>query len=182
MSRHARIGLVAVVGCVLILFAPQAVLQAQSTNLTHKLFLPGIIVPPPQAQSAWSAPEITVFNLINQQRRANGCPELKMSDQLAAAARKHSQDMANNGFVDHTGSDGSSFTQRAKTAGYQFFASGEILAAGQSTPADAVSAWMSSSGHRAIILTCANDDIGVGYAEKAGSPYGFYWTAVFGQR
>lgn len=182
MRRHAQLGLVAVVGCVLALFAPRTVLYAQAPNLTYTLYLSGVGVAPPQTQSAWSSPEVTVYNLINQQRRANGCPEVQMSDQLAAAARKHSQDMAGNNFVSHTGSDGSNFTQRAKAAGYQFFASGEIIAAGQSTPSDAVSAWMGSSGHRSIILTCANNDIGVGYAEKAGSQYQFYWTVVFGQR
>lgn len=181
MSRRARLGFVAIIlyTSVLGFLAPRTPLRAQSATLTNRLFLPGIVVQP---ASSWSAPELAVFNLINQQRRANGCPEVKMSDELANAARAHSKDMADKNFVSHTGSSGSSFSQRAKAAGYQFFPSGEIIAAGQSTPNDAVTSWMNSSGHRSIILTCANDDIGVGYVDKAGSQYRFYWTVVFGQR
>lgn len=183
MSRCARTGLVAafLYAFVVQLFAPQMPVKAQTT-FRYKLYVPGIVAQPQQAQSIWSTPEMTVFNLINQQRRANGCPEVQLNAELGTAARKHSQDMADRAFVSHTGSDGSSFTQRSKAAGYPYFASGEILAAGQSTPGDAVSSWMNSSGHRAIILTCANDHVGVGYVEKVGSPYRFYWTVVFGQQ
>ena len=183
MSRRARTGLVATVMYALVVsfFTPHTPVQAQ-TSLRFKLFVPGIVAQPQQAQSVWSTPEMTAFSLINQQRRANGCSDVQLNTQLGTAARKHSQDMADKGFVSHTGSDGSNFTQRAKAAGYTNFASGEIIAAGQSTPADAVTSWMNSPGHRAILLTCANDHVGVGYVEKAGSPYRFYWTAVFGQQ
>jgi uncharacterized protein YkwD len=43
---------------------------------------------------------------------------LAWSDQLGAAAQAHSQDMANNNFESHTGSDGSTVLDRLDRAGY----------------------------------------------------------------
>lgn len=182
MSRRAR-SLAAVIAASvflgLITFQPTT--KAGTVALNYQIFLPGIVKVPNQTALP-PTPESEVVNLINIQRRANNCPALQSSPQLALAAERHSQDMADHNFFSHTGSNGSNFSQRAQAAGYPYFPSGEIIAAGQSTPADAVNAWMNSSGHRGIILNCANDDIGVGMVQKAGSTYGYYWTADFGQR
>lgn len=43
---------------------------------------------------------------------------LAWNDSLAGAAQAHSQDMASNGFQSHTGSDGSTPSQRTQRAGY----------------------------------------------------------------
>lgn len=43
---------------------------------------------------------------------------LAWNERLAAAAQKHSQDQANNGFQSHTGSDGSDMNTRADREGY----------------------------------------------------------------
>jgi uncharacterized protein YkwD len=45
-------------------------------------------------------------------------PPLAWNDQLASAAQSHSQDMANSGIQSHTGSDGSSPSQRIQQSGY----------------------------------------------------------------
>jgi uncharacterized protein YkwD len=39
---------------------------------------------------------------------------------------------------------------------------------------------MNSPGHRANILNCALNEIGVGYATDSSSQYGVYWTQDFG--
>jgi uncharacterized protein YkwD len=183
MRRYARTGCVAVLFCgfVLSLLSPRAPTHAATTPLPYKLFLGGVSVTP-ASQPFNSQAEIDVVTLINEQRRANNCPPVALVRELSVASKNHSQDMADNNFFSHTGSNGSSFSQRARAAGYAFFPSGEIIAAGYSTPRQVVDGWMNSDGHRRIILTCANDDIGVGLVTKAGSRYTNYWTAVFGQR
>ena len=44
-----------------------------------------------------------------------------------------------------------------------------------------MAAWMNSTGHRANILNCSSNEIGVGYY-NAGKGYGHYWTQVFGRK
>jgi uncharacterized protein YkwD len=102
---------------------------------------------------------------------------LQVSPELTAAARRHSYDMAANTFLGHTGSDGSSESDRVIQAGYLW--TGEIAenAASYATPAETVQGWMSSSGHRNNMLNCGYREVGVGYAESENGQK--YWTAVF---
>jgi uncharacterized protein YkwD len=55
--------------------------------------------------------------LINNARLSQGLPPYVISGELAAAAQRHSDDMAATGQVSHTGSDGSSDVQRVLDAG-----------------------------------------------------------------
>ncbi|MBI4496227.1 MAG: CAP domain-containing protein [Deltaproteobacteria bacterium] len=121
--------------------------------------------------------ETELIALINQQRLQNNLPPLRQSDALCAAARRHSVDMAQNDFLSHTGSDGSSPWDRMRQAGYQLSAGGENVGAGFPTATDMVNGWMNSPGHRANILG-SFCDLGVGYA--TGSSYGAYWTLDLG--
>lgn len=136
-----------------------------------------------------------VVDLVNQERTNHGCQPLQVSPQLSAAAQAHSQDMALNDFVSHTGSDGSTVGERLTRAGYDWRMAAENIAAGQDTAEAVVASWMSSSGHRANILNCALHDIGVGYyyqpddlpnvrlsGGQAGGPFRSYWTQDFGSQ
>ena len=126
-----------------------------------------------------------VVALVNIERAAVGCDPVTMHPQLNQAALAHSEDMALNDFFSHTGSDGSSVTDRMETAGYiNWWTAAENIAAGQTTPAEAMTSWMNSDGHRANILNCDFEDIGVGYyhhPDDGGSQVWYhYWTQVFG--
>lgn len=123
--------------------------------------------------------EAQVITLINQQRAKNGLSAMSSSGALMTAARNHSVDMACNNFVSHSGSNGSSFMDRITQSGFHFSLAAENVAGGYGTPADVVSAWMGSEGHRANILNPGLSYIGVGYAHKTGTTYTDYWTAVF---
>jgi uncharacterized protein YkwD len=125
--------------------------------------------------------EAQVISLINQQRASSGLPGLSSSGALSNAARNHSLDMACNNFMSHTGSNGSDFGSRLSLAGFSYSSAAENIAAGQSSPADVVSAWMGSDGHKANILNASFTYIGVGYAYSSGSTYNYYWTADFGR-
>ncbi len=129
----------------------------------------------PTPVSDWEA---RVVQLINSQRANNGLPPLRVDSRLVQAARRHSQDMADNNFFSHYGSDGSSPFDRIRDAGYSFRTAGETIAGGYISPESAVDGWMNSPGHRAILLG-NYDDIGVGYVYKANSTYRHYWTADF---
>lgn len=129
-------------------------------------------------ESVWQEQELV--RLINDRRAQYSLPPLILNDSLTVAARKHSQDMAQNNFLSHTGSDGSSPWDRMLDAGYRLMTGGENVAAGYSTPAAVVNGWMSSPGHRANMLSPNFCDLGVGYAYENQSIYRYYWTLGLG--
>jgi len=120
-----------------------------------------------------------VVEEVNRRRAAEGLPAFQMETRLMRAAQKHSDDMAANNFLSHTGSDGSSPWDRIKRENYPLLSGGETVAGGQPTPADVVTAWMNSRPHREILMGQYRD-IGAGYAFRAGTDYGHYWTIDVG--
>jgi uncharacterized protein YkwD len=121
--------------------------------------------------------EAQVFAIVNTERAKNGCRALSMDSRLTAAARKHSADMAARGYFDHTTPEGVKFATRISNEGYRWSGAGENIAKGQRTPADVMTSWMNSPGHRANILNCGFRDIGVGVA--ADSRGALVWTQDF---
>ncbi len=126
----------------------------------------------------------TMLALVNQQRSEAGLDPLTLNPQLEASAQRHSQDMAANDFMEHRGSDGSSPSDRIQQAGYAFSYDGENIAAGQTTPEEAMADWMNETppndGHRRNILSPNFSEIGFGYAFSATTAYKHYWTQDFG--
>ena len=113
--------------------------------------------------------------LVNQARAS--CPAVTLNDSLSIAAQLHSEDQAKHNAMSHTGSDGSTFAERAERAGYHH-AIAENVAYGYSTPEAVVAAWLNSPDHRANILDCEARAIGLGVAESADGTR--YWTLIFG--
>ena len=114
-----------------------------------------------------------VVELVNAERAKAGCSAVTVNSKLTKAAQDHSADMAANGNMSHTGSDGSPPDQRITRAGYSWSTYGENVAYGYSTPEQVMQGWMNSPGHRENILNCAFEEIGVGLS-------GTYWTQDFG--
>lgn len=127
-----------------------------------------------------------VLELTNQARREAGLPPLKQNETLQAVALAHAQDMAENDFVGHVGSDGSTLAQRLRNAGFTgWLMASENVAAGFSTPEDVVAAWLASPGHRNNLLNPSLREIGVAYvydAEDTYGPFYHYWVQVFSCR
>jgi uncharacterized protein YkwD len=119
----------------------------------------------------------------NTYRAQSGCPPLRENAQLDQAALQHSQDMALNGYFDHTSPSGQTPWDRIHTAGYQYSAAAENIAAGYSTPEAVIDAFFNETppndGHRRNLLNCSLRDVGFGFAYRGGSPYGSYWTQDF---
>ncbi|WP_084392645.1 CAP domain-containing protein [Nocardiopsis listeri] len=124
----------------------------------------------------WSQAEEETVHLVNQARSRNGCDPLEVDERLTRTAREHSRHMAGRGTVTHVGSQGRSYTERAKAAGYDR-PSGEVIAAGYETASETVRNWLESSGHRKVIMNCDSVDTGVGVVTTED---GVYWTQVFG--
>jgi uncharacterized protein YkwD len=116
------------------------------------------MVDPPQASVN---AENTFFVLINQERSTRGLRSLSANARLEAAARTHAQDMVSNNYFSHDGPNGSSFSQRARAAGYTC-AAAENIAFGQTSEAELMTEWMNSSGHRRNILLSDARDYGLG--------------------
>jgi uncharacterized protein YkwD len=130
-----------------------------------------------------TAYESQVLSLINSARSSNGLPSLSLNGQLAAAALAHSEDMACNDFVDHTGTDGTLWYDRITREGYVYTAATENIYVGDpafgGTPAGALDWWMNSQIHRENILSEDVTEIGIAYVYNASSSYGGYYTVVF---
>jgi uncharacterized protein YkwD len=106
-----------------------------------------------------------VLNQINVTRAANGCGPVAANPQLTASATRQANDMLMNGVQGHTGSDGSSPAQRIRDAGPASYTRiNEIVfwstGPGGGTPAAAITWWMNSPRHRAVITDCALTDAG----------------------
>ncbi|KAG2765887.1 hypothetical protein PC129_g2902 [Phytophthora cactorum] len=122
-----------------------------------------------------------LLNAVNRERAAKGLPALCMNTKLQNAAQGHSNDMAEKDYMSHTGSDGSTMSQRIARAGYDRTASGENVAAGHTSVDEVMTAWMNSPRHRDNILRKKFTMFGCGYAYSESSTYKHYWTQNFGR-
>jgi hypothetical protein len=127
-------------------------------------------------------PASDLLRLINNARLNQGLYPFAVSAPLTAAAQRHSQDMATTGQIDHTGSDGSSSTQRALEAGYGAYPFGPTVSenifggtGGAEVPFDA---WLEQDGARSNLLHETYREAGIGVANDAQGRT--FWTLNVG--
>ncbi|WP_147132499.1 CAP domain-containing protein [Stackebrandtia albiflava] len=133
---------------------------------------------PPEEDGSLASLADEAVRLTSLEREAAGCGAVTENPQLTDAAVGHSRDMAENGYFDHTSQDGRTFTDRASQEGYDH-AMSENIAKGYATAADVIRGWMDSPGHRANLLDCDAEAVGMGVArDDDGS---LVWTQVFGR-
>jgi uncharacterized protein YkwD len=127
--------------------------------------------------------EQQVLGLINNARAQNNLSPLALNNKLSAAAVMHSTDMACKNYIDHTGSDGSTWFTRIQAEKYKYTYASENIYVGNpafgGTPAGAFNWWMNSQIHRDNILSIKVSDIGIGYTFYPNSTYGGYYTLDF---
>lgn len=130
-----------------------------------------------------------VLELVNQARaKPRSCGSqsfkaarpLRWNETLAEASRLHAEDMASHDYFGHTGRDGSTPARRVERAGYRYRRSGENIAAGQTTPEDAVANWLESPRHCANLMEPAYTEMGAAFASDPRSEMGVYWVQAFG--
>lgn len=141
--------------------------------------------PVPAAESREKTERLAT--LVNDARVAAGRPPLARSAELDEAAERHSRDMANNDFLEHEGSDGSTPQERATRVGYHVppgrgWLVVEVISAVSDDPGGPLNWWMNESPltHGRHLLDSRYRETGLGYA--SGGTYGNYWTVLVGCR
>ncbi len=139
--------------------------------------------------TSYDPEELRFFELLDGYRQENGLPPLVLSDTLAIASERHSEDMGKYGFFAHDTAESSYFPagsgpwDRMKLSGYDYPNSyrAENIAAGHETAEEVFEAWRASPGHNANMLDGDQRVIGIARVEVPGSEYGcWYWTTDFG--
>lgn len=143
--------------------------KTPTTKPTPRPTTPKPTVPPAGPGTA----EQQVLTLTNKERAKAGCGALRMNTALLRAAEGHARDMVAKNYFSHTSADGRSPWDRMKQAGYSGGAMAENIAAGQTSAAAVVEAWMNSEGHRANIENCTFKVLGVGHHSN-------HWVQNFG--
>ncbi|MGW2551461.1 CAP domain-containing protein [Streptomyces sp. NPDC001635] len=131
---------------------------------------------PPAKVTAEGAAAAAVLKLVNDERSKVGCSPVTPNGPLKKLAEGFSEAMAAQGFFDHTDPSGQDPWDRAAALGITDLG-GENIARGQATAQDVMVAWMNSPGHRANILNCDFQTLGVGVHFGDGGPW---WTQDFG--
>lgn len=121
--------------------------------------------------------EYQLFDLTNATRVNHGLQILTWDDQVRETARKHSLDMAENNYFNHTNLQGQSPFDRMLADDIIFTLAGENLAYGQLSSIFAHEGLMNSLGHREIILKPDFKNLGVGVAFN--TEYQPYYTEKF---
>src|SRR5690554_1088653 len=121
-----------------------------------------------------------LLEIVNNYRQ-NGCycgtqyfpptDPVVWNELLEAAAQRHSDDMNENDFISHTGSDGSTMGDRVSDTGYNWSVVGENISFGAKTEEEAIERWMNSDGHCGNIMNPYHKNMGVARS-------GDYWTQV----
>jgi Cysteine-rich secretory protein family len=109
-----------------------------------------------------SSHEIAIIRAVNRVRAAHGRRPLRYGPALHRAARAHSVDMVRRGYFDH-----GAFVLRLRRFGVRGQALGENLAYATEpgfSAAMIVQMWMTSPGHRSVMLDGSFSRIGVGVA------------------
>lgn len=138
--------------------------------------------------SAANTMESDILRLTNEARAiGRNCgdtwfaavPALTWDDRLGNAARAHSLDMGTRNYFDHITPDGVTPWTRISNAGYSYLTAAENIAAGYAGAPEVVTGWLNSVGHCRNIMSPNVTQLGVGFAEVAGSTFGKYYTQNF---
>lgn len=111
-----------------------------------------------------TAEEWEVLKRTNRERAANGLESLTIFPALQDAAGIRAVETETQ--FSHTRPNGTDCFTAIKEAGIQYRSAAENIAAGQTTPAQAVNGWMNSEGHRRNILTAGFSHLGTGHSHN----------------
>ena len=128
---------------------------------------------PPAVVTPTDPVMLELFELLNEQRTAQGLQPLSYSNALASAAAVRAQEIAVS--FSHTRPDGSDWWTVNPDIMY-----GENLASGQSTAIEVFNSWWASPGHHDNMMNSGYRTVGFAlyYGGDAGSTY--YWVQEFG--
>jgi uncharacterized protein YkwD len=137
----------------------------------------------------------TALRLVNQ-ARATGrtCKDDKLNEgyfaaakpvgwnlKLETSARNHSSDMQQKNYFAHASPSGVTLQKRLEKVGYVWRLIGENIAAGQPTLERAMTGWIGSAGHCAVLMNPDFTQMGLARIDGAtDNSFKVYWTLDFG--
>ena len=139
--------------------------------------LTGLLISAVVALPAAASPQQDAINQLNQQREASGLPALRASDSLERSSTRYARRMIATHYFGHAShiAASSAFGRIGETL--------EMHAGWKADPAQTISAWMNSAGHRAVLMSGAYGWVGMGIARgKIGSRLVTVWVAHVGAR
>jgi uncharacterized protein YkwD len=113
---------------------------------------------------ATSVEDASFADLLNGMRIASDLAPVTYDARLDSAAQKHAQDMAENDYFSHTSLDGRDVLARIQAEGYEPRAWGENLAGRQQSEEEALTAWINSPDHDALLNADTLEDFALGVA------------------
>lgn len=117
-----------------------------------------------------------VISLVNQERSKIGLSPLNYDPQVTQAAMNRAKELEQ--LFSHDRPNGTDCFTALDEMGIWYYAAGENIAAGQSTPEHVMYSWMNSPGHRANILGNYFTNIGVGFYQNISTGV-TYWVQLF---
>jgi uncharacterized protein YkwD len=141
-----------------------------------------VIVPTALIPGSNEALEQQLLVLVNALRIEAEVVPYPLSQPLSTTARAHSCDMASNGYIGHTDSQGRNVADRVPSGlPWQWYS--ESVAAGSADPAVIIALWMDeppNGWHRRNILDADRVVAGIGYCHREDAPAGnqYYWTMI----
>ena len=121
--------------------------------------------------------EKEVLRLVNVERSKENLQALNLHSKLSQAAAIRAKELTES--FSHTRPNGEKCYSVFKEVGIgSYFSAGENIAAGQTSPEQVVSNWMSSPGHRANILSEKYRYMAIGYVETT-TGMKRYWAQMF---
>lgn len=105
--------------------------------------------------------EMGIFEAVNAERARNDVRPLKWDPRVNAVARGHSEEIAGT-FAKHKSESGATFYDRLNNAGIIYLTAGEniyksgTLNAGSDVVKEAIGGWLTSPGHKSILLDIDN--------------------------
>ena len=140
------------------------------------LLTPAATAAPRHAQAALTPLESGVLIDINNFSRAHQLPPLKLSTRLTAAAREHTQEMAQQGYFSHDSANGFAFWKRIQgfytSSPWRYWSVGENLlwSSPDVSPSHALQMWLASPEHKANLMNPRWREIGVAAVHEAAAP------------
>ena len=143
---------------------------------------PGAALATTLDEAGLTALESAMVAALNANRTALGLVPVRADARLMAIARARSDDMVANGYFSHTQPDGRNVFNILTAERVTWYDAGEIIAWNNypldSTVSAANRQWMSSPGHKAIIISSNFNYVGVGLAIDPATAKKL-WTAVY---
>lgn len=119
---------------------------------------------------------------VNEERRLRRLGSLHPNGALDSAAQTYAERMMREGFYGHVSPEGDTVLDRVEASGYEPQLTGENLASGPQTTAQAMEGWMASKGHRENILDPRFRDVGFGVSvRESNGDLTILWVQCFGR-